>query len=63
MDYLQDIGMQNVHDFERDLGGYLYDRVGPSLEAHGTCTLFRSACETIGCVILVSTLEYGVFPV
>ena len=32
MDYLQDIGMQNVHDFERDLGGYLYDRVGPLLK-------------------------------
>ena len=27
MDYLQDLGMQNVHSFEHDLGGYLHDRV------------------------------------
>lgn len=27
VDYLQDLGMQNVHDFEHDLGGYLHDRV------------------------------------
>ena len=26
-DYLQDLGMQNVQDFEQDLGGYLYERV------------------------------------
>ena len=26
-DYLQDLGMQKVQDFEQDLGGYLYERV------------------------------------
>ena len=29
VDYLQDLGMQSVHNFEHDLGGYLHDRVGP----------------------------------
>lgn len=32
-DYLQDIGMQNVQDFEQDLGGYLYERVRDSFSA------------------------------
>lgn len=27
VDYLEDLGMQNVHNFEHDLGGYLHDRV------------------------------------
>ena len=32
-DYLQDIGMQKVQDFEQDLGGYLYERVRTPLPA------------------------------
>ena len=27
VDYLQDIGMQKVQEFEQDLGGYLYEKV------------------------------------
>ncbi len=30
VDYLSSIGMENVHDHERELGGYLYDRVSLS---------------------------------
>ena len=33
VDYLQDLGMPNVHNFEHDLGGYLHDRVRTLFQA------------------------------
>ena len=33
VDYLSDIGMENVHAYEQELGGYLYQQVlGPTLQ-------------------------------
>ena len=29
VDYLTSLGMDNVHDHERELGGYLYEKVSP----------------------------------
>ena len=34
VDYLQDIGMQRVMDYEQNLGGYLYDRVSAPCYHH-----------------------------
>lgn len=35
VDYLSDIGMENVHAYEQELGGYLYQQViVPTLQCH-----------------------------
>ncbi len=45
-DYLTDIGMENIHRYEEELGGYLYQQVRTFLAVtHLSQTLGASACR------------------
>jgi selenocysteine lyase/cysteine desulfurase len=49
IDYLQEVGMQNVHAYERNLGGYLHDRVSLLLLLLLLCNLCSPPASRRGC--------------
>ena len=52
VDYLQDLGMQSVHNFEHDLGSYLHERVGtPSWSSLAAADFPSVTVRSTSCVI------------
>ena len=62
VDYLHDIGMQQIHDYEEDIGGYLQQEVGSrhvgwsciAAAEQGDCSCLQQRIDTRG---LCSTME------
>lgn len=46
VDYLSDIGMENVHAYEQELGGYLYQQVlSTTLQCGSSLLAFVALCQ------------------